>query len=88
MNSTPDDWRLRGQERYLQDAAFFRRRFQKLGPNSDHDHCAFCWEKFSEGDIPDTTVEGYTTADRDHWVCDACFTDFRERFRWTLVSNA
>jgi hypothetical protein len=32
---------------------------------------------------PDSLSEGYTTDAEKHWVCDACFEDFRERFQWT-----
>lgn len=41
----------------------------------------------------DILAEGYTTtAEHEHgadyhWICEACFADFAERFRWRLVST-
>ncbi len=77
-----NDWRLTNQEKYLQNAVLIRREYEPPSAKWDHDHCAFCWARFSryDGDLH----EGYCTKDRDFWICDECFRDFREMFRFTV----
>jgi hypothetical protein len=85
--STPisdDDWRLQGQERYLQGRAMHRDRWTRPRPSWDHDHCEFCGARFMEENLTDVVHYGYTTADRYYWVCEPCFRDFRARFGWTV----
>ena len=45
-----DDWRRRGQERYLAGLRFARRRYQAYSGNWDHEHCEFCFRKFLDRD--------------------------------------
>jgi hypothetical protein len=78
-----EDWRLQGQEKYLLGALLSRKKYTKPRPDWDHDHCSFCWKKFS--DVPGEANEGYTTADGYYWICDECFADFKEMFDWKLV---
>ena len=88
-----DDWRLMGQERYLQRAKLVHRRYEPSSESWEHDHCAFCQRKFSatEAEGPDTLASGYTTtAEHEqgagyHWVCETCFADFADRFGWETV---
>lgn len=73
-----DDWRLGGQERYLQGAALVWKRYRARNETWDHDHCEFCWAKFMDPDLSeahrrwvadnaDILVEGYTTtAEHEH----------------------
>jgi hypothetical protein len=78
-----EDWRVQGQDQYLAGEFFEWRRWFADRPDSDHDHCAFCWVHFGNqvlSDDPDTQLEGWVTADGQHWVCGDCFRDFRERF--------
>lgn len=84
--SAGKDWRLNGQEEYLVDALLVRRAYRgnPANPHWDHDHCEFCNAKFMVEDIPDVLHEGYVTPDDYRWVCDDCFSDFRERFRWVV----
>ena len=84
------DWRLRGQENYLTGVTLVHRPYRRYAANPkwDHDHCAFCWEKFMVDDHPDVLHEGYATLDDYHWICERCFQDFREQFRWTVVDDA
>jgi hypothetical protein len=84
------DWRLRGQENYLAGAKLVHRAYRQYAANRqwDHDHCAFCWAKFMVGDSLDMLHEGYATEDDYHWICESCFEDFREQFKWTLVEDA
>jgi hypothetical protein len=90
-----DDWRLMGQERYLQGASLESRRWYPSRPPDeggpwDHDHCAFCSIHFNNHvleDDPDTQVEGYATPDGQHWICRGCFSDFHERFGFIVVCD-
>ena len=77
-----DDWRLRGQERFLSGKTLYLRKWRSPEKDWDHDHCQFCWEKFS--DSPDTLHEGYTTEDNRHWICPTCYNDFKEMFQWKV----
>jgi hypothetical protein len=82
------DWRLQGQERYLSDARLFWRPWHQSRPNWDHDHCSFCWAKFTDrDDVPGVLREGYTTDDEYYWVCADCVRDFVPRFKFTLVGG-
>jgi ribosomal protein S18 acetylase RimI-like enzyme len=83
---TPDDWRLRGQERYLQGATLQWRRYRPPSATWDHDHCEFCWQKFMAEPWPKTQQEAYvTTNGQERWICAACYADFREQFAWRLA---
>jgi hypothetical protein len=85
MANAPD-WRLRGQEKYLAGATLVHRPYRRYvaNPDWDHGHCAFCWAKFMVENRPDVLHEGYATKDNYFWICDRCFQDFREQFRWTV----
>ena len=96
--SEPDDWRLQGQDRYLQGVTLEWRRCRSPRPSWDHDHCDFCWAKFAESGraeapIPEALAEGYTTTDAHprgaeaYWVCEPCFEDFHERFEWSVATR-
>jgi len=86
--SLDGDWRLNGQEHYLDGVILVRRTYRRNpgNPTWDHDHCDFCWAKFMVEDIPGVLHEGYTTADDHHWICDGCFADFKGRFRWIVTA--
>ena len=74
-----EDWRLNGQEDYLMYAKLAKQKFKFQG-GYDHVHCDFCWAKISEyeGDLE----EGYCTESEEHWVCEECYNDFKNRFCW------
>ncbi len=76
----PDDWRRQGQETYLKGITLFHKSYHSQEKEWDHDHCEFCGEKFSE--TGDGLKDGYATADNYHWICNACFNDFKEEFGW------
>ncbi len=80
-----DDWRLTSQETYLKSATLVWAAYTPHSDRWTHDHCEFCWERFSlrEGDLH----AGYCTRDRYRWVCPACYEDFRERFGFTLADG-
>jgi hypothetical protein len=77
-----NDWRLHGQERYLMDVQLHKATWKTPSPKWDHDHCEFCFAKFSEqdGDLH----EGYSTEGGKNWVCEQCFQDFKEMFRFVV----
>ena len=75
-----NDWRLQGQEKYLTNRKLMRIPYFRWSKTWDHDHCEFCWDKFS--DQPDTLHEGYTTEDNCYWICQTCYDDFKEMFKW------
>ena len=79
---SPDDWRLQGQEKYLKGVTLILRDYYLYHPDWDHDHCAFCWAKFSlyDGDLK----RGYSTEDGYHWICEKCFNDFQHIFNWSV----
>ena len=73
-----NDWRLQGQERYMKNLTFVRKKYE----GKDHDHCEFCWDKFGyhEGNL----TEGYCSEDNKRWVCDKCFNDFKKDFNFNV----
>jgi hypothetical protein len=77
------DWRRQGQEQYLAGATLHRREWVAIRDDWDHDHCEFCGSKFSK-DEHDQHV-GYVTSDGYRWVCEECFDDFHEEFRWRVA---
>jgi len=56
-----NDWRLQGQEKYLKGVTLYLKKYIKYRNAWDHDHCEFCWAKFSLEGSPDDLDEGYLT---------------------------
>ncbi len=81
-----EDWRLQGQEKYLQGVSLSRKKYTKYNDTWTHDHCEFCWKTFSEN--TEDTNEGYVTADNYRWICDDCFKDFKAMFKWTILEES
>ena len=81
-NDLKKDWRLQGQENYLKGVRLIRHKYQIAGRDWDHDHCDFCGVKFStnEGDLH----FGYSTIDSYYWICDQCYNDFKNMFKWIV----
>jgi hypothetical protein len=77
-----DDWRLQGQERYLQGIKLSLKPYQPQSSSNDHDHCEFCYTKFSNNLSAPDLREGYSTDDRYRWVCAKCYSDFKAKFQW------
>ncbi len=77
-----DDWRLGGQERYLSNVELKKMTPNEIQSKSDlwHDHCDFCWEKITNK----YDKNAYTTLDEYHWICEECFNDFKDKFKWTV----
>ena len=76
------DWRLQGQEKYLTGVRLHWRQYATSRGELDHDHCEFCWRKFSVS--PEDLNEGYTTSDGYRWVCQDCFNDFAQMFHFCV----
>lgn len=81
-NPSPDDWRRQGQEAYLSGATWEKRSYQST-PSWDHDHCEFCYTKFST-DASDLNI-GYLSVEGSRWVCESCFADFEQEMGWRLL---
>ena len=77
------DWRITNQEAYLKDQLLYHRKYSMYSQEWDHDHCEFCFERFSEND-QETNI-GYCTKDKYYWICEECFNDFKEMFNWSVV---
>ena len=90
MAAADDDWRLNGQEQDLLGVTLIRRAYRRYrdNPEWDHDHCQFCWAKFMQTAHPETLQEGYSTPDRERWICKGCFDDFVDLFGWKVTSAA
>ena len=89
-----DDWRIRDQEDYLVGETLMHKRFiSNLHPilmpsddprkYNDHEHCAFCLYKFME----DCSIDRYCTLDEKNWICQKCFDDFKELFKWSVIEE-
>ena len=65
------------------DAKLKKAKYSGETQSTDHCHCVFCWDKFSdrEGDLHD----GYCTKDGKYWLCEECYRDFKQMFRFQSV---
>jgi hypothetical protein len=72
------DWRLAGGLEHLRGVTLFWRKWSQQKANWDHDHCEFCWAKFSDDSHGKHLKEGYTTEDKYYWICPTCYEDFKE----------
>lgn len=43
-----DDWRLQGQESYLNGKTLYWRNYSEKSQLNDHDHCDFCTDEISD----------------------------------------
>jgi hypothetical protein len=78
------DWRLTGQETYLSGVTLVRRQWKESRPGWDHDHCEFCFAKFGDERLENVLREGWATPDEHRWICDTCFSDFKDQFKWHI----
>jgi hypothetical protein len=53
------DWRLQGQEKYLKGVSLNLKKYSTYHDAWDHDHCEFCWAKFSLKGSSEDLDEGY-----------------------------
>ena len=81
------DWRLQGQEAYLSGLEWEKRDYFQYREGWDHDHCEFCGIKLAVGAKYDGSIaHGYTAREGYYCVCEQCFSDFKERFKWKALS--
>ena len=84
-----DDWRLNGQEEYLYKARLQKKKFESAADSFYHEHCDFCYAKFSNYD--EDLHWGYYFDKgnyHDFWICDTCYNDFKVQFEWTVDLSA
>ncbi len=77
-----NDWRLTNQKKYLMNKLLLMKNYKDRTSSTDHDHCEFCLDKFSE-DKQDINI-GYCTEDCYYWICPNCYNDFKDLFQWKL----
>jgi len=80
-----NDWRIMGQEEYLFGVQLLHIKYKPANDRNTHDHCEFCGKTFFllEGYLHC----GYCTEDRYLWICDVCFSDFQDRFKWIVIQT-
>ncbi len=75
-----EDWRLTDHEDDMFGVQWVHKPYVVLSATWDHDHCLFCFEKFDHrGQV------GYCIKNKNFWVWETCFSDFKDRFSWTVV---
>ena len=81
-----DDWRLQGQESYLNGKTLYWRNYSEKSQLNDHDHCDFCTDEIS--DLPDTWHAGYSLLDEPHaTICQKCYEDLCALPIWKAMSR-
>jgi len=86
--STESDQAQTGQEKYLSGVTLVRRQWRESRPGWDHDHCEFCLAKFGDERLPDVLREGWTKLNEYRWICDTCFSDFKDQFKWHIQEKS
>ncbi len=79
MSANNNDWRLTNQMNYLYEKKLELKSYQPYREGWEHDHCEFCCET-----IDVNSPDAYTTEDNYHWICQECFNDFKDMFKWEL----
>lgn len=81
-----NDWRRQGQEKHLCGVELYFIEFKPFSEQWEHEHCCFCWDKFSSND--NNLKFGYCTTPQNektsNWICPNCFNDFKDEFGWTV----
>ena len=81
-----DDWRLNGnQANYLHGELLRFGPYKPRKQGSEHDHCEFCFRRFSSAGKVNFAWEGFYTEDK-RWICETCYDDFKVLFDWCLES--
>ena len=76
-----EDWRLNNQIDYLFEKVIQKKQYSFSSEN-DHEHCEFCWNKISI--YPEDLHFGYYEPDSKSWICEDCFNDFKDLFKWSI----
>ena len=77
-----NDWRLTNQMNYLFEKDLLHVPYEAYRPGWEHEHCDFCSET-----IDTSTKRAYCTTNKYHWICENCFNDFKETFKWEVVQQ-
>src|SRR5262249_20729812 len=79
------DWRLSDKD-YLRGATLHWEDYMAPSETWDHDHCAMCWQKFMEAELPGVEQAGYVTytSEQQWWICRRCFEDLGEEMGWRI----
>ena len=82
-----EDWRLSlaSPPEFYARFTWMYKPWTKTRDGWDHDHCEFCQVKISDVAVESERTQGWASDDDYYWVCDPCFTDFRETFNWSEV---
>ena len=90
MNKAEQDWFEHcckpGNYDYMIGKELLYKKYVAPSSSWSHDHCEFCWARFSES-LEDDLHEGYTTEDYYYWVCKECFRLFSIVFRWKIKTD-
>lgn len=80
------DWRLSDGKDFLRGATLAWQEYIAPSEVWDHDHCALCWQKFMEDDLPGVEQAGYAayTTGEVWWICQRCFDDLGEEMGWQV----
>lgn len=72
------EWETKNKA-YLYDKKIIKKDYPS---DVDHAHCELCWARFgsSDGDLR----KGYFERESQSWICEDCFTVFRDYFRWRI----
>ena len=80
-----DDWRLTNQMEYLFGVKLKHINFEPLNEKWEHEHCSFCFDKFSKS-IEGSLTCGYCTLNEYYWICEKCYNDFINEFSWEIIN--
>ena len=68
---------------YLHSKKLEFREFDHAIP--DHRHCEVCWATISQ--CSEDLHFGYYENDSRSWICEDCYDNFRELFKWTAENK-
>lgn len=80
-----DDWRLMGQEGYLKEKTLLHRHFDRKICVEDYLQCEFCWSSLEDDE--GKGIMCFFEPEQKLWVCEECYSDFREHFDWTVIET-
>ena len=85
-----EDWRLKNGGEYLKGLSWSWKAYKAYRDNWDHDHCELCMAKFTEGSENNANdlAEGYSANNNYRWICEGCFNDFKDLYRWNKEPSA
>jgi hypothetical protein len=67
---------------YLVEEKLLHIHYKAYDETWDHDHCAFCSYL-----IEDKSQLFYCTEDEYYWVCEECFNEFKDMFKWQVLDE-